>query len=231
MCLTSNPTGPRPRLTCVTSIFGIWYFPRPARSNDNVQTPRDSNTKTYTNTKYTCDTGQTRNKLLKSARGVAEGSGRAVVVCGLRARMMYSTLFNANAKANCGCGAMLGRDESLGLEVVEGSGVRFGPPGFEEDFLPEWMARELAVSRKARTLEARGAVAVQAVQFRLRLDGSHALRCLFVASSALLCALLDAPTALAACCGFDLCYKNILYLVFGIFRCASYVFAVSPRCG
>ena len=28
--------------------------------------------------------------------------------------------------------------------------------------------------------------------------------------------LLDAPTALAACCGFDLCHKYILYLVFGI---------------
>ena len=36
----------------------------------------------------------------------------------------------------------------------------------------------------------------------------------------LLCALLrdllDAPTALAACCGFDLCHKYIWYLVFGI---------------
>ena len=30
--------------------------------------------------------------------------------------------------------------------------------------------------------------------------------------SALLCDLLDAPTALAACCGFDLCHKYILYL-------------------
>ena len=29
---------------------------------------------------------------------------------------------------------------------------------------------------------------------------------------ALLCDLLDAPTALAACCGFDLCHKYILYL-------------------
>ena len=28
----------------------------------------------------------------------------------------------------------------------------------------------------------------------------------------LLCDLLDAPTALAACCGFDLCHKYILYL-------------------
>ena len=27
-----------------------------------------------------------------------------------------------------------------------------------------------------------------------------------------LCDLLDAPTALAACCGFDLCHKYILYL-------------------
>ena len=26
------------------------------------------------------------------------------------------------------------------------------------------------------------------------------------------CDLLDAPTALAACCGFDLCHKYILYL-------------------
>ena len=30
--------------------------------------------------------------------------------------------------------------------------------------------------------------------------------------AALLCDLLDAPTALAACCGFDLCHKYILYL-------------------
>ena len=30
--------------------------------------------------------------------------------------------------------------------------------------------------------------------------------------SALLCDLLDAPTALAACCGFNLCHKYILYL-------------------
>ena len=28
----------------------------------------------------------------------------------------------------------------------------------------------------------------------------------------MLCDLLDAPTALAACCGFDLCHKYILYL-------------------
>ena len=33
-----------------------------------------------------------------------------------------------------------------------------------------------------------------------------------VPSSALLRDLLDAPTALAACCGFDLCHKYILYL-------------------
>jgi hypothetical protein len=32
------------------------------------------------------------------------------------------------------------------------------------------------------------------------------------ASSAPLRDLLDAPTALAACCGFDLCHKYILYL-------------------
>ena len=31
-------------------------------------------------------------------------------------------------------------------------------------------------------------------------------------TSALLCDLSDAPTALAACCGFDLCHKYILYL-------------------
>ena len=37
-------------------------------------------------------------------------------VCGLRARMMYSTFSNASAKANCGCGAMLGREESLSSE-------------------------------------------------------------------------------------------------------------------
>ena len=65
----------------------------------------------------------------------------AVVVCGLRARMMYSTFSNASAKANCGCGAMLGREESLSLEAVVGSGVRLEPPGFEEaaaeDSLPE----------------------------------------------------------------------------------------------
>ena len=30
--------------------------------------------------------------------------------------------------------------------------------------------------------------------------------------SALLCDLIDASTALAACCGFDLCHKYILYL-------------------
>ena len=34
-------------------------------------------------------------------------------------------------------------------------------------------------------------------------------------SSALLCDLLDAPTAPAACCGFDVCCKQV-YLVFGI---------------
>ena len=37
------------------------------------------------------------------------------------------------------------------------------------------------------------------------------LRPVFRASSALLCDLLDAPTALAACCGIDLCYKYIWY--------------------
>ncbi len=34
--------------------------------------------------------------------------------------------------------------------------------------------------------------------------------------------LLDAPTALAACCGFDLCHKYILYLYF--------VFVFRARC-
>jgi hypothetical protein len=38
------------------------------------------------------------------------------------------------------------------------------------------------------------------------------MRCWFRASSAPLRDLLDAPTALAACCGFDLCHKYILYL-------------------
>ena len=39
--------------------------------------------------------------------------------------------------------------------------------------------------------------------------------------SALLCDLLNAPTALAACCGFDLCYKYIWYLVFARARNAN----------
>ena len=39
------------------------------------------------------------------------------------------------------------------------------------------------------------------------------------ASSALLCDLLDAPTALAACCGFDLCHKHILYLYLYLYFC------------
>ena len=110
----------------------------------------------------------------------------AVVVCGLRARMMYSTFSNASAKANCGCGAMLGREESLSKEVVVGTGVRFGPPGYEEaaaeDSLPEGKARELVASRKALALAARDAVAIQAANSRLRSDGSHALRCLFAAA-------------------------------------------------
>ena len=45
----------------------------------------------------------------------------------------------------------------------------------------------------------------------------HVMRCgdaRVSVKSALLCDLLDAPTALAACCGFDLCYKYIWYLVF-----------------
>ena len=33
--------------------------------------------------------------------------------------------------------------------------------------------------------------------------------------------LLDAPTALAACCGFDLCYKYIWYFVWGICACVG----------
>ena len=83
-----------------------------------------------------------------------------VVVCGLRARMMYSTFSNASSKANCGCGAMLGREESLSLEVVEESGVCFGPPDFKEaaaeDDFPEGKARELVAARKALALGARG---------------------------------------------------------------------------
>jgi hypothetical protein len=31
--------------------------------------------------------------------------------------------------------------------------------------------------------------------------------------------LLDAPTALAACCGFDLCHKYILYLYLYLYLC------------
>ena len=72
------------------------------------------------------------------------------------------------------------------MAVVVGSGVRFGPPGYEEaaaeDSLPEGEARELVMSRRALALAARGAVASQAANSRLRSDGSHALRCLFAAA-------------------------------------------------
>ena len=44
------------------------------------------------------------------------------------------------------------------------------------------------------------------------------------ASSAPLRDLLDAPTALAACCGFDLCHKYILYLYL-----YSSVLDITPR--
>ena len=54
-----------------------------------------------------------------------------------------------------------------------------------------------------------------AVEVRARCASSYR------ASSALLCDLLDAPTALAACCGFDLCHKYILY-----FYLCAYVFTV-----
>jgi hypothetical protein len=40
-----------------------------------------------------------------------------------------------------------------------------------------------------------------------------------LASSAPLRDLLDAPTALAACCGFDLCHKYILYLYLYLYFC------------
>ena len=41
----------------------------------------------------------------------------------------------------------------------------------------------------------------------------------------MLCDLLDAPTALAGCCGFDLCHKYILYLYLYLYlvRCALLV--------
>ncbi len=43
-------------------------------------------------------------------------------------------------------------------------------------------------------------------------DHSRQLDAQCRASSAPLRDFLDAPTALAACCGFDLCHKYILYL-------------------
>ena len=55
--------------------------------------------------------------------------------------MMYSTFSNASAKANCG--AMLGREESLSLAVVVGSGVRFGPPGYEEAAAEDSLPRDI----------------------------------------------------------------------------------------
>jgi hypothetical protein len=48
------------------------------------------------------------------------------------------------------------------------------------------------------------------------------------ASSAPLRDLLDAPTAVAACCGFDLCHKYILYLYF-VFYAAIGLF-VTVQC-
>jgi hypothetical protein len=47
---------------------------------------------------------------------------------------------------------------------------------------------------------------------RSKRDHSRQLDAQCRASSAPLRDLLDAPTALAACCGFDLCHKYILYL-------------------
>ena len=96
---------------------------------------------------------------------------------------MYSTFSNT---MRCNAGTRGVAAPSLSLGVVAGSGVRFGPPGFEEaaaeDSLPEGKARELVAARKALTLEARGAVASQAANSRLRSDVSHALRCLFAAA-------------------------------------------------
>ncbi len=48
------------------------------------------------------------------------------------------------------------------------------------------------------------------------------------ASSAPLRDLLDAPTALAACCGFDLCHKYILYLYLYLYFCICICICISP---
>ena len=45
----------------------------------------------------------------------------------------------------------------------------------------------------------------------------------------LLCDLLDAPTALAACCGFDLWYKYILYLHLHISGSSGFVLGMFLR--
>ena len=138
------------------------------------------NTNTNTNTKYTCDTGQTtacshntRDTTARSrnTRDSAAPSAKATLLDGLSSKRSYPPPPILSRAEDLWQGRQfypgsvrstyLGREESLSLEVVVGSGVRFGPPGFEvvtaQDDLPEGKARELVASRKA--LEARGAVA------------------------------------------------------------------------
>ena len=69
--------------------------------------------------------------------------------------MMYSTFSNASANANCG--AMQGREESLSLAVVVGSGVRFGPPGYEEaaaeESMPDGKHNTSTLARERRQMQ------------------------------------------------------------------------------
>ena len=65
--------------------------------------------------------------------------------------------------------------------------------------------------------------------------GAYLCSCLRVYAgvcvSVCLCGLLDAPTALAACCGFDLCYKYIFGIWYFLSVSASVCLYEKLRCG
>ena len=83
---------------------------------------------------------------------------------------------------------------------------------YDDDPTPEYhfVSHRGSTSGSRKVVTSGGGREMKEMGHRRQFDHSRHAQCR--ASSAPLRDLLDAPTALAACCGFDLCHKYILYL-------------------
>ena len=110
----------------------------------------------------------------------------AAVLLGIRARLLFSSFSGGAARAACGCGVAVAREDLFCVDSIVRDGPTFGPPVGEELFqedsgvpaLVEAVA-EAYVAEVARL--AHGVVVEATAGLALRSDGSHAMRCLYAA--------------------------------------------------